>query len=641
MTGQLTLGVIGHVDHGKTALVYALTGIDTDRLKEEKQRGLSIVLGFSYLDGARATIDLIDVPGHRDFVRTMISGATGIDGALLVVAANEGIMPQTREHMAIAGLLGVERGLVVVTKADLVSRRDLGRACSEVRSFLRGTFLGTARIVSCSTVTGDGLEEVRAALEALQPVGDRSTGSGYPYLPVDRVFVMPGFGPVVTGTLRGGHLQAGMKVGLLPAGLPATIRGLQVHNAPVDRASPGQRVAVNLRNIRRTEIRRGDVVVRSDHPGPTRRADAELCLLASAETPLRNAATVRILAGTSEALARIRLLGKDVIEPGRRGFAQLRFAEEIAAQPQERFIVRSASPIRTIAGGRVLDADPGRHRRFDAGVIRRLQVLASGGPAQKSRMLLAEAGCAGASLRAISASLDLDKRAVRTALLDAGAIEVAAESFVDPNVLGSLTRRVVIELRRYHESHPSHQGMATTSLRAALPHNLSDTVYAHALGMLAAQGEIECHAGTVNLAGFDPLEKLTERERRLAAELEETYRGSGIMAPPVDRVVGQDKTKQELVNLLCDTGRLVRLRSNYRYRRYILHAQTLDAAIAEVKTHFAYPRQFTLSEVRDLLGATRKYTVPLMEHLDATGVTLRIGDVRQLDVREQHWTGGE
>lgn len=635
MTGQLTLGVIGHVDHGKTALVYALTGIDTDRLKEEKERGLSIVLGFSYLDGTDGTIDLIDVPGHRDFVRTMISGATGFDGALLVVAANEGIMPQTREHVAIAELLGIERGLVVITKTDLVSQHALERIKKEVRSFLQDTFLERASITCVSVVTRDGLTKLRDALEALEPVRRRNAGSGNAHLPIDRVFIMRGFGPVVTGTLRSGPLENGMRVGLQPAGLSATIRGLQVHNRPVDRAAPGQRVAVNLRNIKHADIRRGDVLVSPGHCGPTRRVDAELRLLAGSTAPLKNAATVRILVGTIEVMARIRLLGSEVLEPGGSSFVQLRFSRDIAAEPFENFIVRSRSPVRTIGGGRILDTHAKRHRRFDTGVVEHLEVLTSGSAAAKSRLLLAKAGAAGANVSALSGRLGLDEHVVRKSLLDGSAIAITTDLFVDASACDSLAATIVAALRRYHDTHPSRQGMPTTSLRALLPGDLADAVFAHVLNTLQAQGKIERYAGTLSLAGFDPLAELTDQERRLAERLEDTYRGSGLMAPPVDRVVGKDKLKQELLDLLCDSGRLVRLRSNYRYRKYVLHARTVDEAIAEVRSHFAYPKKFTLSEVRDLLGSSRKYTVPLMEHLDATGVTLRVGNVRQLDGREQ------
>ncbi|MDH3338555.1 MAG: selenocysteine-specific translation elongation factor [Gammaproteobacteria bacterium] len=630
MTEQLTLGVIGHVDHGKTALVRALTGIDTDRLKEEKERGVSIVLGFSYLQGGRGTIDLIDVPGHQNFVRTMISGATGIDGALLIVAANEGVMPQTREHLDIAQLLGVDRGLIVITKQDLVNADELELVTDEVRSFVAGTFLDRAKVLSTSTVTNNGLCELRAALDTLEPVRDLGNAVGYPFLPIDRVFVMRGFGPVVTGTLRGGHLKANRKIELLPGRRAATIRGLQVHNKPVEQAAPGQRVAVNLRNIKREDVRRGDIIALPGTVRTTCRIDAELRLLESHKSPLRNAAIVRLLAGTSEVMAKVRLLDRHVLEPGAKGLVQLRIDREIAIHPLERFVIRSYSPMRTIGGGRILDAHPSRHRRFDPAVTDHLHTAASGSLAEKARMLLAEAGPAGATLDALSNSMGLTAEAVNATLAGAEAVAIGVSKLLDASTYERLRETILTEIDRYHDEHPNHFGMTSAKLRTRLSGELTDDVFGLTLDQLRSEGRIENHRGILRLTGFDPLAALTEEERRLAAEMEETIRGSGLATPAFDQVVGRDKTKQLLFTLLCDTGKLVRLKTNYRYRNYVLHADTLDDVIAEVRTHFSYPRKFALSEVREMLGSTRKYTVPLMEHLDATGVTLRIGNLRQL-----------
>lgn len=630
MTGQLTLGVIGHVDHGKTALVRALTGIDTDRLQEEKERGVSIVLGFSYLQGRHGTIDLIDVPGHGNFVRTMISGATGIDGVVLVVAANEGIMPQTREHLDIAELLGVARGLIAITKQDLVSTDELELVIDEVRSFVAGTFLDGANIVCTSTVTNKGMSELRLALDTLEPFPDRGTCVGNPFLPIDRVFVMRGFGPVVTGTLRRGQLFANQKIELLPGRRAATIRGLQVHNKEVEHASPGQRVAVNLRNIQRDDINRGDTIALPGVMRTTRRIDAELRLLKSHKSPLNNAAAVRLLAGTVEVMAKVRLLDRQSLEPGASGLIQLRIDREVALHPLQRFVIRSYSPMRTIGGGRVLNAHPGRHRRFDKAVTKLLQTAASGSLDEKARMLLAEAGLGGTTLLAISDLLGLAVEEVSETLAASNPVAIGVGRLLDASAYTGLTHLILTEIARYHDEHPHHQGLAVAKLRLQLPAELADDVFQHALGQLRSGGRIGIQDGLLHLQGFNPFAELTERERRLAAEIEDTIRDSGLAATAFDQVVGRDETKRELFELLCNTGRLVRLKTNYRYRSYVLHAETLDDVIAEVRAHFGYPRKFAVSEVRELLGSTRKYTVPLMEHLDATGVTLRMGNLRQL-----------
>lgn len=630
MTEQLTLGVIGHVDHGKTALVRALTGIDTDRLKEEKERGLSIVLGFSYLQGARGMIDLIDVPGHRDFVRTMISGATGIDGALLIVAATEGVMPQTREHLDIARLLGVDRGLIVITKQDLVSAEELELAIDEVRSFVGGTFLESAEIVCTSAVANNGLDALRAALDTLEPVRDRGAGFGHPFLPIDRVFVMRGFGPVVTGTLRGGQLEVNSKVELLPGRFAGTIRGLQVHNQSVKSAGPGQRVAVNLRNVKREDIRRGDIVALPGRVKTTQRIDTELRLLESHKDPLKNAATVRLLAGTTEAMAKVRLLDCRQLEPGGTALVQLRLDRDIAIHETERFIIRSYSPMRTIGGGKVLDVHPGRHRRFDSAVTEHLQTAARGSPAAKARMLLTEAGLAGVTVDALSASLDLEPDAVVEALADVQPVAVGTSKLIDASTYAKLAEDIVAEIANYHEQHPHDQGMPGASFRSASGEQLADDVFQHAISELTSEGRIEDRGGILRLPGFDPLASLTERQRRLAKDMERAFLDGGMAPPAFDRVVGRDKSKLEIFKLLCDTGRLVRLRTQDRQANIVFHADVLDDMINKVKAHFSYPRKFAVKDVRDLLGSTRKYTVPLVEHLDAAGVTIRMGDLRQL-----------
>ncbi|MFQ6006667.1 MAG: selenocysteine-specific translation elongation factor [Woeseia sp.] len=630
MTAQLTLGVIGHVDHGKTALVRALTGIDTDRLKEEKDRGLSIVLGFSYLQGARGTIDLIDVPGHENFVRTMISGATGIDGALLVVAANEAIMPQTREHMDIAQLLGVDRGVIVITKQDLVSTEQLALAIEEVRSFVAGTFLEDADLVCASAVTNEGMHAIRRALDRLEPVEVHDTGIAHPFLPVDRAFVMRGFGPVVTGTLRGGELTAHGRVELLPRKLAVTIRGLQVHNRAVERATPGQRVAVNLRHIKREEIKRGDVLASRGCIEASRRIDVELRLLESHRDSLHDSATVRFLAGTSEVMARVRLLDRERLEPGATAFAQLRFQRDLTTYQTQRFIIRSYSPMRTIGGGRVLDAHPERHRRFDARVTGHLMTSARGGPVEKARMFLAEAGLAGTTLDALSDLLGLDPGEVDSSLAAVGPVSTDAGKLVDCAAYSKLNEAILVEMGRYHETHPNHQGIAAAKLRSILAIEPAEDVFRHAISRLISDARIEDHGGILRLVGFDPLVGLTHKERRLAAEMEEAFRMRRLAPTYPDQVVGPDKVRRDLFKLLCDTDRLVRLRTHDRKSDFVVHAEIFDNAVAEIETHFAYPQKFTVSEVRELLGANRKFTVPLMEHLDATGVTIRMGNLRQL-----------
>ena len=626
----LVLGVIGHVDHGKTALVRALTGIETDRLKEERERGLSIVLGFSYLESPEGMIDLIDVPGHEDFVRTMISGATGIDGVLLVVAANEGVMPQTREHFDIAGLLGVDRGLIVLTKTDLVSAEELALAEEDVRSFVAGSFLEAAPLVHISAVDGEGLEALKQALagiEARASVDAEEEGS---FLPVDRVFGMRGFGVVVTGTLRAGPLETNQTVEILPRGETATIRGLQNHNQPVRTACPGQRVAVNLRHRKPQALRRGDVLASVGFLKAARRIDVELRLLKHAKEPLKNGTAVRVLFGTTEVIAKVRLLDAHTLEPGAVGLVQLRCRQEVAAHTGERFILRGISPVLTLGGGRMLDIGPPRHRRFDAAVTGRLQSTAAGDPAAMVRSSLEEAGFGGADREALRLRLGLSAAEMTAAVQSTAAVEVGEGRLLDASAYARLMDGIVSAVQHFHQQNPRKQGLAMASLPKRLQADIDEAAVQQAVGQLEAQGKLRNDASILSRVDFDPLESLSAAERRLAAEIEEIFLSAELMPPPPEAVLRGEETRSGILRLLSETGVLVRLKTYDRNRHLVLHRDVLRDLRQRLRDRFPYPAEFTVAEVRDWLGTTRKYVLPLMEHLDATGVTLRTGSIRRL-----------
>ena len=536
LSDQLTLGVIGHVDHGKTALVRALTGIETDRLREEQERGLSIVLGFSYLESSGGMIDLIDVPGHEDFVRTMISGATGIDGVLLVVAANEGVMPQTREHFDIAELLGVKRGLIVLTKTDLVSPEELDLADEDVQSFVVGSFLEGALPVHTSALHGEGMEDLKKALAGIparaQPVSDE----GF-YLPVDRVFGMRGFGVVVTGTLRTGMLASDRTVEVLPGGDTVTIRGLQIHNRPVEAAYPGQRVAVNLRHRKRTTLSRGDVLASPGFLTAARRIDVKMRLLRHTGESLRNGASVRVLFGTTEAIAKVRLLDTRSLEPGAAGLVQLRFRRGVVAHPGERFIVRGVTPVVTVGGGRMLDVGPPRHRRFDATVISRLRSAAGGDPAAMVRTSLAEAGLKGADREALRQRLGLAAADMAVAVQSAGAVRVGEGKLIDPSAYRRLVDAIRCAVEHFHRQNPRKQGLPMASVPKLLQADIDESALQQAVDELQSGGELRSDASILSQEGFDPLASLSPVERRVASELEDLFLSCGMMPPPVESVV--------------------------------------------------------------------------------------------------------
>lgn len=628
MTSHLTLGVIGHVDHGKTALVRALTGIETDRLKEEQERGLSIVLGFSYIESPEGSLDLIDVPGHEDFIRTMISGATGIDGVLLIVAANEGVMPQTREHFDIAQLLGVDRGVIVLTKSDLVSAEELELAEEELREFVEGSFLEEAQVVHTSAIKEEGLDSLRAALAGIDARDVTDTGDGF-YLPVDRVFAMQGFGAVVTGTLRSGVLSTNETVEILPGGETATVRGLQNHNRATDSAYPGQRIAVNLRNLKRQELSRGDILASPGLIKTTRRIDVELELLGHIKGPLKNGVAVRVLFGTTEVIAKVRLLDQQALEPGATGLVQLRCQRDVATHRSERFILRNISPVVTLGGGRILDVDPPRHRRFDASVTNRLKSTAEGDATEMVRSSLLEAGMGGADSEALRERLGMTAGDLEAVVESAGAVRVG-ERLIDASSYSRLQDEIVAAIENYHERNPRKQGLAIGSIPRLLQSEIDETVLQHAVAELEAGGEVQNDGSILSRGAFDPLGSLPESERQLAVELEKIFLSGGLTPPPLDTVLRGDRTRRDVYRLLSDTGALVRLRTYDRNSNFVLHRDVLTGIKQQLREHFPYPGEFAVSDVRDLVGATRKYVVPLMEHLDATGVTIRTGNIRRL-----------
>ena len=630
MTGQLTLGVIGHVDHGKTALVRALTGIETDRLKEEQERSLSIVLGFSYFDSPSGVLDLIDVPGHEDFIRTMISGATGIDGVLAIVAANEGIMPQTREHFDIAQLLGIERGLIVITKVDLVSADELAAVKESIRAYVKGSFLEGAAMVETSALKQQGLDSLRSALTSMSEVAvPRESGEQF-FLPVDRAFAMPGFGAVVTGTLRGGVLRTNTNVEILPWGGTASVRGLQIHNEAVAEAPPGQRVAVNLRSIKKGEVSRGDTLASPGFLKTTRRIDAEVQLLESEKHALKNGVAVRLLLGTTEALAKVRLLEQKQLEPGSTGLVQFRCQRDVSTHRTERFILRSYSPARTIGGGRILDLDPPRHRRFDVAVTERLRSAAGGTTAEMVESSVAAAGVTGVETEVLREKLGLAETDLAAAVSVIDAVVVDGQRHVARSSHTQLVSEILAAVQSYHDANPRHQGVAAGSLKRQLGSVPHDAVFQHAVDELAANGQLDDDNGILSISGFDPFASLSESERHVAEEIEELFRSGRLAPPPVEVVLRIGPAHPSLYKLLTEMGQIVPLRTYDRNSNMALHRDTLQDVEKLLQANYPYPKDFAVSEVRDLLAATRKYVVPLMEHLDATGVTIRSGNVRRL-----------
>ena len=627
---HITAGVSGHVDHGKTSLVRALTGMETDRLREEKERGLSIVPGFAYLESERGVIDFIDVPGHEDFIRMMISGATGIDFLLLTVAANEGIKPQTREHLHIADLLGTSKGLAVITKSDLATPGDCGRVADQIRDNTAGTFMEGCRIIETSVSDGQSIHKLTALLEQqlLDPVERIDTGRCY--LPLDRVFTMPGFGTVATGTLRNGALAAGQEVDILPQGRRAVVRQLQVHNREEDAARPGQRVAVNLRNVDMSHVARGDVLASPGYLEPTRLLDVELRLLDGPDAPPKYGEMIRVLFGTCEVPAKLRILGDGEAQPGSTFPAQLDCGRAVAAPVGERFIMRTLSPAKTIGGGRILDNAPAKHRRSDRRAVSRLTRLASGDTAEVIRELVRATGARGMDIADLARSVNLAEDELAHRLDETQCVFVEARRVMSADAFKVLYEQALAEIKEFHKANPLRKGQPLEDLRARLGDGIDETAFRFLVDRLAGENLVRTDKTLVRLRDFDPLEALDAGDKKIAGEIAGAFKAGGLQPPELNEVLQGNPQRKRMYRFLTETGELVPLHNRETNRTLVFHHHNIDGMVHKLQQAFPGSAAFTVADARKLLDTSRKFAIPLLEHLDGLRVTVRIGDRRKL-----------
>jgi len=632
----LLVGVIGHVDHGKTALVRALTGIETDRLKEEQARGVSIVPGFALLSSDQGEIDLVDLPGHERFVRAMVSGATGMRAVLLAVDAQEGIKPQTVEHLEIARLIGVRRGVLALTKTDLATPDAIAARSAEIAAAASRAGLEAGPVIATSTITGSGFSELAAALSALLVEGEPSIDDGFPYLPVDRVFSRPGFGTVVTGTLRRGPLAVGDTVEIAPGGRTATVRGLQIHGRPVERAEPGRRTAVALRGIGLDEIARGQALSLPGLLAPSQWLDVAITAAASAETALAAGTNCRLLVGTTEVEARLRLLDRDALEPGASCQAQLHLAEPVAVPAREPFVLRLDSPAATVAGGRVIDPESRRRRRNDPRVMVDLAKLATGRPSEVIAVRLGQAGAAGAVLPELARLAGVAPERARALLVEAGARDVG-ERLIGAGAFEALRTGALAALSQHHRDNPMEHGITIERLSRSL--SLAEALTATILRALAASGAVT-QAGTLwRRADFDPARNESEAARRL----EQLFRRAGLNPPDESDAVGRDVRRREALTYLVGAGTVIRAVDRVQRRAVLFHREAVAGARARLAEAFPHATTaesgFLAREAGATLGISRKFSIPLLEHLDAVGFTRRAGDRRVIVGLEPDSTG--
>jgi selenocysteine-specific elongation factor len=618
---MFTVGTAGHVDHGKSTLVKALTGIDPDRLPEEKAREMTIDLGFASLklpDGPEVSI--VDVPGHERFIKNMLAGVGGIDLALLVIAADEGVMPQTREHLAILDLLQVRHGLVALTKKDLVEPDWLELVAEEVAGTLEGTALEGARILPVSSATGEGLPDLLQAMaQLLQDVPARPD-LGQPRLPIDRVFTLAGFGTVVTGTLIDGSLRMGEEIEILPQRKRSRIRGLQTHNRKVEVAPPGGRTAVNLGGVTVEEVRRGNVIARPGQLKPTRALDVRLRLIPDALRGLENNDEVDLFTGASEALARVALLEGKELRPGAQGWVRLRLRDALPIATGDKFILRLPSPSATLGGGEVVDTSPRLHHRFRAQTLAWLQSLEEGSPEQ---ILLSAVG--GAGDQPVERVVALKKSGLPPEQAEAALgqlIERGQAVALDAHLLAApawaaLSARAKQEVDGYHRRFPLRPGIPKEELKSRL--NLPGRLFDAALAVWVNDRQLADRGAFV--AGSDFQVKLApEVQRKLDAAL--AHMRQKPFSPPSEAELGL--TSEEL-SLLLSQGKLTRVSDTVIFDAGA-YQQMLDGTVQHVERHGA----ITLAQFRDLFDTSRKYAQAFLEHLDERKITRRVGDERVL-----------
>jgi len=627
---NIIIGTAGHVDHGKTTLLRALTGIDADRLKEEKERGMTIDLGFAWLKlPSDEIVGIVDVPGHERFLKNMLAGATGIDVALLVVAADEGIMPQTREHLDILRILDTKRGVVALTKVDLVEKDWLDIVEEELRDQLRGSFLENAPIIPVSGETGYGMDMLYAALVKLCEESSAETKpiTGGFRLPIDRVFTLTGFGTVVTGTLASGTIQINDDMEILPRGLRTRVRHLQVHGGKVEQVLAGTRVAVNVAGIEVSEIQRGDVCATPGSMKPTLLVDVRITILPNSPIPLENRSRIRFHVGTAEVIGRITLLDAERLRPGESAFAQFRAEKPLVAARGDRFVIRSYSPMHTIGGGVVLDILGRKRRSGDAEAVRALQARFEGSPKDIAADILHREGCVSISTLAHFANWteDIAEKALSALSQDGTAALLPNGFFADSVAYTILRDRITQVLKDYHEKQPSLSGMPKEALNRVCLSEADKKLFFPTLAMLQKEGRIAIDGNLTRLAEHTP--KLSEKQQSLAEDIAARFQ-SAKFTPPTEKELLEsipDAPAREALQWLLSTGELVKIDEGL-----YLHRDALANAESLIRDYLSKHPNITVSQFRDLIGSSRKFVVPLLEYFDSKRVTRRVGDARVL-----------
>ena len=634
---QIILGTAGHIDHGKTTLIKALTGINTDRLKEEKLRGITIELGFAHLElpsGQR--LGIVDVPGHEKFVKNMVAGATGIDLVALVIAADEGIMPQTREHMEICSLLGIRHGMVVITKTDMVDEEWLALVQEEIGDFTRGTFLEESPVVPVSAVTGQGLPDFMETLDCICKDIPEKKATGLFRLPVDRVFSMKGFGTVITGTLVSGKIAVGDRIMLYPSGATSKVRGLQVHNQSLEQAEAGMRTAINFQGLDRAAVNRGDVLAKPDDLVLSYMVDADLNYLSSNAKPLKNRTQVRFHTGTSEIMGVVVVLDREEILPGDNAVVQIRLDTPVSLVKEDRYVLRSYSPIRTIGGGAILNPIPPKHKRNRPDIIEGLQLLKQASPEEIVRLQIENTGFKSCTFGELSIMTNLPEKQLdrilqtMTSKKEALLIDKEKRRYIHQNIFARLQEALRSQLTEYHEKHPLKPGMSKEELKSKLPPNVDNKLYLLALQQLQKSEVIAQEEDIVRLSNHRVA--LGVDQRALRENMLAIYKKEGLTPPYFKHVCATlsaplQEAKQ-VMSLLIDEGQMVKIKEEL-----YCHQEPLERLKDQLVSFLHDHGEISTPQFKDMTGASRKYVIPLIEYFDATQLTIRVGDIRKLRKR--------
>lgn len=637
---EIVLGTAGHVDHGKTSFVRALTGIETDRLKEEKKRGITIELGFAYLDlpcGHR--LGIVDVPGHEKFVKNMVAGVSGIDILAFIVAADEGIMPQTKEHFEICQLMGVKQGLIILTKMDMVEPDWLEMVQEEIREFCEGSFLEEAPIIPVSSITGEGMDEVRTTVDRLVQEQDFSEAFGPFRLSVDRIFAMKGFGSVVTGTSISGRTTIGDELRFYPSDRVAKVRGIQVHSKDVEGVEAGHRTAINMQGVDTAEIERGMVIAPVNTLEPSYMLDCKFLYLGSNDKPLKHRSRVRVHLGTSEVMGRISLLGEDELQPGEERMVQVLLEEQASVWPGDRFVVRSYSPVYTIGGGEVLgNVSPKKRKRVnesDRALNKEAYAqLASDNIEEKILFLLKESGEHGLTMDELGIRLGLFAKQLKKAITDPLAkrkmimVDSSTQRYLLTSFGEKLKERLLANLGTYHKENPLQAGLAKEELRTGLGSRVGSKLFHWCLMDLLKKGAVVQEDSYVHLEGHEVALKADEKE--LQRDLLLWYQQKGTSTPTIKETMEHfgdypESLVKEVLALQLREEKLVKISETLYY------AQDVIAQLGgEVEAYINENGEIDAPGMKSLTGLSRKFSIPIMEYFDRVKLTMRVGDKRIL-----------